>query len=50
MERKLSDYEQIANAGSIAELKRLAEGLQGMTLLHVNSTLVGGAAIVLRRV
>jgi len=42
MERKLSDYEQIANAGSIAELTRLAEGLQGMSLLHVNSTLVGG--------
>ena len=42
MERKLSDYEQVANAGSIAELNRLAEGLQGMSLVHVNATLVGG--------
>ena len=42
MERKLSDYEQIANAGSIEELNRLAEGLQGISLFHVSSTLVGG--------
>lgn len=42
MTRTLSDYEKIVGKEAIVELERLAEGLQGMSLLHVNSTLVGG--------
>jgi trehalose synthase len=39
---KLSDYEEIVGTEMIEELKRLAEGLQGLSLIHVNSTREGG--------
>jgi len=39
---KISDYEKVVGSEKIEELKGLAEGLQGLSLLHVNSTLVGG--------
>lgn len=43
MPRTLAEYETVVDAAeSIDELKRLAEGLQDLTLTHVNSTMVGG--------
>jgi len=39
---KLSDYERIVGTEMIGELERLAGGLQGLSLLHVNSTREGG--------
>ena len=42
MARTLADYEAIVGSEKIDELHRLADGLQDLTLTHVNSTLVGG--------
>ena len=42
MAPKIHDYEKIVGPEKIAELERLAEPLQGLSLLHINSTLVGG--------
>lgn len=42
MVRTLADYEEIVGAEPIEELKKLSEGLQDITLTHVNSTMVGG--------
>jgi trehalose synthase len=38
----IGSYESIAGAGAIAELRQLAEPLQGLRVLQVNSTPVGG--------
>jgi trehalose synthase len=42
MGRKLADYAKIVGNETISDLKRLSEGLQQISLTHVNSTLVGG--------
>lgn len=42
MASKIADYEEIVGSEKIEELRRLAEPLQGLSVLHVNSTLVGG--------
>lgn len=42
MAPKISDYEKIVGLEKIEELQRLAEQVQGCSLLHVNSTLTGG--------
>lgn len=42
MERKLSNYENIVDSYVLEEIKRVAQSLEGLSLLHINSTLVGG--------
>lgn len=42
MAEKIADYEKIVGPEPIEELRDLAEGLQGISLLHINSTLTGG--------
>lgn len=42
MAPKVSDYEKLVGSEAIEELRNLAEGLQGLSLFHVSSTLVGG--------
>jgi len=42
MGRKLTDYAKIVGNDTISDLKRLSDGLQQISLTHVNSTLVGG--------
>ncbi|MEA3356075.1 MAG: glycosyltransferase [Candidatus Bipolaricaulota bacterium] len=42
MGRKLTDYAKIVGNETISDLKRISEGLQQISLTHVNSTLVGG--------
>jgi trehalose synthase len=39
---KIADYEGIVSAAELAELERQAEGLRGLSLLHINSTRDGG--------
>ncbi|MGQ9602205.1 MAG: glycosyltransferase [Candidatus Bipolaricaulia bacterium] len=39
---KIADYEGIIGAEELAKLKRLAEGLCGLSLLHINSAKDGG--------
>jgi len=42
MTLKILDYEEVVGPKIIGELKSLAEKIEGISLLHVNSTLVGG--------
>jgi len=42
MKRKVSDYEKIVGPETVEEIKELARGLKGLSVLHINSTLVGG--------
>lgn len=42
MKRKVSDYEKIVGPEAVEEIKEFAQGLKGLSVLHVNSTLVGG--------
>jgi trehalose synthase len=42
MERVLSDYEKVAGAPVIEQLRRLGAQLEGKKVLHVNSTAEGG--------
>jgi trehalose synthase len=42
MGRKISDYEGIVGSKVIEELEHLAERTKGISLLHINSTMIGG--------
>lgn len=39
---KLSDYEETAGSAVIEEIMALGERLRGYSILHINSTAVGG--------
>ncbi|MBD3257831.1 glycosyltransferase, partial [candidate division GN15 bacterium] len=42
MNRVLNDYEPVVGANAISQLRQLADDLHGATVVHVNSTRVGG--------
>jgi trehalose synthase len=42
MGRRIVDYEKIVGKEKIEEIKQRAHELRGLSVLHVNSTLVGG--------
>ena len=41
-ERKLEDYAEVAGWGAVEEIRELASGLKGKTVLHLNSSASGG--------
>ena len=42
---KLSDYEETAGSAVIEEIMALGERLRGYSILHINSTAVGGGVV-----
>lgn len=42
MERKILNYENVIDSCVLEEIKRVAQPLEGLSLLHINSTLAGG--------
>jgi trehalose synthase len=49
MAQKVSDYEEIVGSEVIEGLRGLAEGLQGLSLIHINATKKGGGVAELLR-
>jgi len=47
--RSIDDYAETAGPGAVAELKRLAEPLRGVRVLHVNATPDGGGVAEILR-
>ena len=41
-ERRLDDYAEVAGRGAVEEIRELASGLEGKSVLHVNSSPSGG--------
>lgn len=41
-ERRLDDYAEVAGRGAVEEIRKLAEGLKGRRVLHLNSSPSGG--------
>jgi trehalose synthase len=42
MDRTLLDYERVVGSNAISQLRQLAKDLEGATVVHVNSTRIGG--------